>query len=165
MTNKLRKIIEKNENVVYFFSVFFDFFLLVLIFFCFFRFFFVFFWTFFFSNEKYFSSFCQFFSCSFFVLALGGVAVFHSPVWWCCLPSHPLGVLGFFLLWMVLLFFLFLLVEWSSFSFWWGCSSLMLGGAAWCPPCLALFSSPYTWCCLVSSLFGWCCCSLSCLVG
>ena len=41
-------------------------------------------------------------------------------------------------LWVVLLFFL-----------------LLLGGAAWSPPSLALFSSPFTWCCLVSSLFGW----------
>ena len=46
----------------------------------------------------------------------------------------------------------------SFSSFGWGCfiPRLLLGGVAWSPPSLALFSSPFTWCCLVSSLFGWC---------
>ena len=52
-----------------------------------------------------------------------------SPVWWCSLPSLLLGraTLSPVFCWVVLL----------------GLSSL------------ALFSSPFTWCCLVYSLFGW----------
>ena len=39
--------------------------------------------------------------------------------------------------------------------FGWCCVSLLLlRGAAWYPPSLALFSSPFAWCRLVSSLFG-----------
>ena len=64
---------------------------------------------------------------------------------------------------MVLLFSFSCLVGSSSSSFGWCCffPCLLLRGAAWSPPSLALFSSPFTWCCLVSSLFGWCCCSPS----
>ena len=45
----------------------------------------------------------------------------------------------------------------STPSIGWCCffPCLLLGGAAWSPPSLALFSSPFAWCCLVSSLFGW----------
>ena len=62
-----------------------------------------------------------------------------------------------FLLYLFSLFFVLLL---------WICSfsPLLLRGAAWSPPSLALFSSPFTWCCLVSSLFGCCPFSLSFLV-
>ena len=58
----------------------------------------------------------------------------------CFFPCLLLGGAAWFhpSFWVVLLFFL-----------------LLLGGAAWSPPSLALFSSPFTWCCLVSSLFGW----------
>ena len=80
----------------------------------------------------------------------GGVAVFPSPVRWCCLPSPPFGGTASspVFCWVVLLLLPF------------GCccccfSLLLLRGAAWSPPSLALFSSPFTWCCLVSSLFGW----------
>ena len=60
---------------------------------------------------------------------LGGVAVF----------PFPFGGVAFLLLPLV----------------WLRSPPLVLGGAAWFPPSLALFSYPFTWCCLVSSLFGW----------
>ena len=79
----------------------------------------------------------------------GGVAVFPSPVWWCCLPSPPFDGTASspVFCWVVLLLLPF------------GCCCcfflLLLRGAAWSPPSLALFSSPFTWCCLVSSFLGW----------
>ena len=110
---------------------------------------------------------------------LGGVVVFPSPVWWCCLPSPPFGGTASspVFCWVVLFGFIL--------PFGWCCCFflLLLGGAAWSPPSLALFSSPFTcfllgffplwvvspvWrCCLPSppvgsgafppSSVGWCC--------
>ena len=87
-----------------------------------------------------------------------------SGVWRCCLPSPPL----------VVLLFLRLLCWWSAWflpslgglwclevlpsipSIGWCCcfSVSYVGWSAWSPPSLALFSSPFTWCCLVSSSLG-----------
>ena len=70
----------------------------------------------------------------------GGVAVFPSPVWWCCFPSPPLGGAAFSHVFccVVLLGLLRL----------WRCFPLLLGG-----------------CCLVSSPFWWCCCFFLLLLG
>ena len=97
-------------------------------------------------------SFCPFGEAAFspvwcWVVLLG---LLLPSVWFCCvsfsfwlgLPSPPLGE--------------------TAFS-----PSLLLGGAAWSPPLksVAVFPSPFAWCCLVSSFFGWCCCFFILLFG
>ena len=93
----------------------------------------------------------------FFLLLFSGAA-FHPLHWvgrrspclllgWCCLVSSFYGWSCCFPLSCSVVLLL---------VFGWCCvSPLLLSGAAWSPPSLALFSSPFTWCCLVSSLFGW----------
>ena len=85
-------------------------------------------------------------SSSWFLPSLGGLSCLAV------LPSSALlGVAAFshVFCWVVLFGFIL------PFG-WCGCFFLLLlGGAAWFPPSLTLFSSPFAWCCLVSSLFGW----------